>query len=370
MTIVIENQDIIKQPRSTYQTEIQNHNFSELLITEVSTTLLTKPFKPHPLFINNHAQTIATYLWPRIYKLRSHKQDKQRLFEVEKDVRLLALCRWQLDKQNCPTIVMVHGFEGSSESVYMISTAEKAYNSGFNVVRLNMRTCGGTEHLTPTIYHSGFYKDFLTVINQLIQTEKLNRIFLTGFSMSANMVLHLSGRLKTELPNELKAVCAISPAVDVKSSIDALHLSSNRLYHDRFLKSLRKRIRIKHNLMPEVYDISKLGDVKTIRDFDEIFTAPLGGYENANDYYNRVSSFPVLKDIIKPSLIIHAQDDPFIPFHPLTDTSITSNKNILLISPEHGGHVGFLAKRKFEDSDRFWMENRLVEFCKLINSRI
>lgn len=370
MTKVFENLNNINFPSSLLQTEIQNLKSSEQLISEVSTCLLSKPFKPHPLFINNHAQTITTFLWPRLYKLRSHRQDEQRLFEIETDVKLLAHCRWQCDKQECPTIVLVHGFEGSSESVYMISTAAKAYKAGFNVVRLNMRTCGGTEHLTPTIYHSGFYKDFLTVINQLIQTEKLKKIYLVGFSMSANMVLHLAGRSKNDLPNELKAVCAISPAVNVSSSIDALHLPSNRLYHNRFLKSLRKRIRIKHNLLPDVYDISKLDDVKTIRDFDEIFTAPLGGYENANDYYTRVSSFPVLKDIINPTLIIHAQDDPFIPFHPLNDISITNNKNILLISPEHGGHVGFLAKSKFDDSDRFWMENRLVEFCNLINARI
>lgn len=370
MSKVFEIQNEINQTNSTLQTEIQNSEMSSTLISDISSVLTSKPFKPHPLFVNGHAQTFAGYLWPRRFKLSSCLEDEERFFEVEKDVKLLAHCRWQKDKENSPTIILIHGLEGSSTSVYMISTAAKAHRAGFNVIRLNMRTCGGTEHLTPTAYHSGMYEDFLHIINELIEQDSLKRIFLAGFSMSANMALHLAGRLANELPDELKAVCAISPAVDVTSSIDYLHLPSNRIYHNRFLRSLRKRIEIKHKLSPDVYDVSKLKNIKTIRDFDENYTAPLGGFKNADDYYSRVSSFPVLKDIQKPTLIIHAQDDPFIPFHPLEENSISLNPNILFIGTEHGGHVGFVAARKNDDPDRFWMENRLIEFCSLVNERI
>jgi predicted alpha/beta-fold hydrolase len=351
--------------RTSFQTIIQNDEHSPTIIAKLSPVLKSKPFKPLPFFSNGHAQTLLAYVYPRRYRLRHHINDEERYFEIEQGIKLLAHCRWQKDKRAKPTVLLIHGLEGSSSSVYMISAAEKFFREGFNAVRLNMRTCGGTEHLTPTVYHSGMYSDFLKVINQLIDKDNLKNILLVGFSMSANMVLHLAGRRADDLPDELKALCAISPAVDVKSSIDALHLPSNRIYHNKFLRSLCKRIKRKHQLSPDLYDITKLNQVKTITDFDEIYTAHHAGYENAVAYYKGVSSLPVLKDIRKPTLIIHAQDDPFIPFYPLTDSSIQSNPNILLICPEHGGHVGFITAKNDFDSDRFWMENRLIEFCSL-----
>jgi hypothetical protein len=364
MREVFDNQTI---SRTSSQTKNQNDEHSSMLIAKLSPVLKSKPFTPLRFFSNGHAQTLLAYAYPRRFRLRHHVKDEERHFEIEKGIKLLAHCRWQKNKREKPTVLLIHGLEGSSSSVYMISAAAKFFREGFNVVRLNMRTCGGTEHLTPTLYHSGLYGDFLEVINQLIDKDNLRNIFLVGFSMSANMVLHLAGKCADDLPDELKAVCAISPAVDVPSSIAALHLSSNRIYHDKFLRSLCKRIKRKHEYAPDLYDITKLNQVKTITDFDEMYTARHAGYENAMAYYEGVSSFPVLKDIHKPALIIHAQDDPFIPFYPLTDSSIESNPNILLIGPEHGGHVGFIGTRNDFDSDRFWMENRLTEFCSLIN---
>ncbi len=340
---------------------------TESLIKKIAPIITSKPFRPLRPFTNNHAQTILGYFYPRRYKLRLHLKDETHLFEIEKDIRLLAHCRWQKDKLNSPTVVLVHGLEGSTLSVYMISTAEKAFRAGFNVVRLNMRTCGGTEHLTPTVYHSGMYADFLAVINQLILEDKLSQVYLVGFSMSANMVLHLAGRLRENLPDELKAVCAISPAVDVKSSIVELHKRPNKLYHDKFLRSLLKRIRKKYELFPDIYDISNIHKVKTINDFDEEYTARHAGYESADAYYKGVSSFPVLNKIEKPTLIIHAKDDPFIPFAPLLNDSVLNNPNILLIGAEHGGHVGFVGSKNETDYDRFWMEHRVVEFCDVVN---
>jgi len=339
---------------------------TESLIKKLTPILTSKPFNPLRPFTNNHAQTLLGYFYPRRYKLRSHLQDKSHLFAIEKDIRLLAHCRWQKDKTNSPTIVLIHGLEGSTASVYMISTAAKAFRAGFNVVRLNMRTCGGTEHLATTVYHSGMYADFLAVINQLIEQDKLNHIYLVGFSMSANMVLHLAGRLRESLPDELKAVCAISPAVDVTASMVELHKRSNKIYHDRFLRSLLTRMRKKYELFPDLYDLSNIHKIKTINDFDEEYTAHHAGYENAGAYYKGVSSFPVLNQIEKPTLIIHAQDDPFIPFAPLLDDSVKNNPNILLLEPERGGHVGFVGSKNGTDYDRFWMEHRIVEFCKLI----
>ena len=145
-------------------------------------------FKPHPLFKNGHAQTIVAYAWPR-YFATTGESIEERLFDLEPDVRLLAYCHWQTDRVMHPTLLLVHGLEGSSNSKYMLGTAEKAFRTGFNVIRLNLRTCGGTEHLTPTLYHSGMTGDLRAVVRELIERDHLRSIFLAGFSMGGNMVL-------------------------------------------------------------------------------------------------------------------------------------------------------------------------------------
>jgi predicted alpha/beta-fold hydrolase len=128
---------------------------------------------------------------------------------------------------------------------------------------------------------------------------------------------------------------------------------------------LRRRVRAKQKLYPDLYDTSNLHLVRTIRDFDNLYTATYGGFADAEDYYRRASSLPLIKHIVLPTLIIHAEDDPFIPFAPLRDPSIAANPNVLLLAPEHGGHVGFIAAET-RGEDRFWAENRVVEFCKHI----
>ena len=351
-----------------------------------------KPFVPHPLFKSGHAQTIVGYAWPRRRRLRN-PSDEERFFEVAPGVTVAARCRWQPHRQNQPTLVLWHGIEGSAESVYMQGTAQKGYRSGFNVVRVNLRNCGGTEHLTPTLYHGGLSEDLGAVVTELIEADGLSQIFLIGFSLGGNLVLKIGGEYAESAPEQVAALCAISPSVDLGASAAAIQLPSNWLYHQDFLRRLRKRIYLKKRLYPELYDLSKIGLVRTIRDFDEHFTSAAHGFVNADDYYFHASSIRVLSRIRIPTLIIHAQDDPFIPFAPLTNPAISNNRNILLLAPEQGGHVAFVAATsrlplktqpkpvqagwQFQNTgstsaiyhpeleDRFWAENRAVEFCLL-----
>lgn len=346
----------------------QKHNAERVLdcLVPVARALYEKPFVPHPLFTNGHAQTLAAYAWPRRSRLRAHARDEARLFEVEPDVRLLGHCRWQADRQRHPTMLLLHGLEGSDESVYILGTTDKAHRAGFNVVRLNLRTCGKTEHLTPTIYHSGLTGDLLFVIRELIEKDGFDDIYLVGFSMSGNMSLRLAGEEAEHLPPELRALVAISPSVDLVATAQVIARRANWIYQHSFMRSLRARMRLKHKLSPELYDIRDLDRVRTIREFDERFTARYGGYRDAEDYYVRTSSFPVIPRIQKPTLIIHAEDDPLIPFDPLRHTSIVENPHIILLTPRCGGHVGFVGAET-NGEDRFWAENRIVEFCRLVH---
>jgi len=325
-----------------------------------------KAFKPHSLFHGGHAQTIAAYAWPRRFRFASER-DEERLFDVAPGVKVLAHCRWQADAKACPTIVAWHGIEGSTASNYMQATAEKGFRAGFNVVRVNFRNCGGTEHLTSTIYHGGLSADLGAVVNELIEKDHLNRMLLVGFSLGGNLVLKLAGEYGDNPPREILAICAVSPSIDLSTSADLILKRSNWIYHQDFVRRLKKRIRTNHKLYPELYDLTGLDEVRTLREFDDRFTSRAHGFADADDYYYRSSSIRVIDRIRIPTLIIHAEDDPFIPFAPLLDPAVTENPYILLLRPKQGGHVAFISSEKKLDGDRFWAENRVVEFCKLAN---
>ncbi|MBA3441318.1 MAG: alpha/beta fold hydrolase [Pyrinomonadaceae bacterium] len=332
-------------------------------IHEIARLFAAKPFRPHPLLKSGHAQTVAGYGWPRRFNLRAHRMDEARLFRVEPDVSMLAHCRWQPDRQQHPTIILLHGLEGSSISVYVLSTAHKAYQAGFNVLRLNMRNCGGTEHLTPTLYNSGMTSDLEAVIHELTEQDGLRRILLAGYSMGGQLILKLAGERGAEMPESVVGLCAISPSIDLRACADQIARRSNWVYQRRFLRSLQRRMRHKQQLYPDVYDISDLHRVRSIRDFDNRYTARHGGYRDADDYYARASALQFVQHIERPTLIIHAQDDPFVPFSSFLCSSIAENSHILFLAPPHGGHVGFVA-RAAKGEDRFWAENRIVEFCR------
>jgi uncharacterized protein len=252
----------------------------------------------------------------------------------------------------------------------MLSTALKAYSAGFNVLRLNIRTCGDTLHLTHTLYNSGMSADLRTLISELIERDSLTSIFLGGFSLGGNMSLKLAGEYGANFPRELKGVVAVSPSVELAASADAIERRANWIYQRRFIRSLKRRMRKAATLYPERYDASGLRSVRTLRQFDELYTAPYGGFRDASDYYARSSALPLISRIRVPTLIIHAQDDPFIPFASLGHPSVGANPSIILLAPEHGGHVGFVGdNHRLTEEDRFWAENRLIEFCRRIDSR-
>lgn len=338
----------------------------------VKRQLKSKPFRPHPLFRNNHAQTIIAYLYPRRAELNlQFKNDEERLFEIAPDTRLLAHCRWQKGerRRTSPTLILVHGLEGSSNSIYMLGTAAAAFADGFNVLRLNLRSCGETEHLTKTLYHSGMSDDLRVVIEVLIEQDRLDRIFLAGFSLGGNMSLKLAGEWGDNPPPEVFGVAAVSPPVDLAACADAIKFRSNWIYNRRFLNNLAKRMRRVENLYPEIYQTEGLDQVASIRDFDSRFTARYGGFRDVDDYYSRSSSLKLIEKIRLPTLIIHAQDDPFVPFAAFNQISQTTNPFVILLAPENGGHVGFVGDARTGDKNRFWAENRIVEFCSLLSEK-
>jgi uncharacterized protein len=330
------------------------------LLEQIRTDFETKPFVPHRIFKQGDAQTIGAHFWPGRFRVKDATGDEERLFQVDPDSKVLARIRWQPDRGEHPTLVIWHGMEGSSASGYMLITADKAFRAGFNVIRMNFRNCGNTEHLSPQLYHGGLTADLRVVLDELISRDGLPQIAIAGFSLGGNMVLKLSGEYGDNPPRELIAVCAISPSIDLGAGTSLLMKRRNWIYQRDFLRRLKMRMRLKQKLFPANYDIGGLSGVRTIRQFDERYVAPAFGFANADDYYAQASSIPYIARIRIPTLIIHAEDDPFVPFTPLRDPSIAANPYVLLIATERGGHVAFLSANPEE---RFWAEHRLVDFC-------
>ncbi|HXJ15717.1 MAG TPA: alpha/beta fold hydrolase [Candidatus Polarisedimenticolia bacterium] len=323
-----------------------------------------KDFVPHPRLRNAHLMTIAAAFWRR--RFPRLPASVSRLFEVEPGTQVRGECHWQEQPGKYPTLVLLHGLEGSSESAYILGTAEKAVLAGFNVVRLNQRNCGGTETLTATLYHSGLSGDIRAVVRELIERDRLPEIFAAGFSMGGNLVLKMAGEFGDAAPPELRACVGVAPAFDLARCADALAEPRNFLYEGHFVRSLKRRMRHKARLFPERYAAAALNGgmrgVRTVREFDDVITARFCGFRDADDYYARSSAARVIAAIRRPTLIVTAQDDPFVPFATFEREEVRGNPNIRLIAPRYGGHCGFIAQEGGDE--RFWCEARIVEFCR------
>ena len=279
---------------------------------------------------------------------------------------VLCLCHWQpaAVRQQRLTVVLVHGLEGSASSGYVLGNTARLWAAGCNIVRMNMRSCGGSDALSPTIYHSGRSEDVATVVTALVQRFALERIALIGYSMGGNLVLRYAGEAGASVP-QLCAVVGVSPLMDLAPSSAALHQWSNRLYEQRFLRAMKRRLRLKAALFPALYaSLAPQGvyeRIRTMRDFDGEIVARFGSFADADDYYERVRCSRYADRFQIPTLILHADDDPFIRLLPATRQALRSNPAVDYVETAHGGHCAFLAQPDEAGQDR-WAEETLARW--------
>jgi hypothetical protein len=243
----------------------------------------------------------------------------------------------------------------------MKGLAAKAFARGMNVVRLNQRNCGDSEHLSSGLFHSGLTTDAARVIHELTEVDGLPAIAVAGYSLGGNLALKLAGEYGAHAPRTLVGVAAVSPIIEIEQCTRALERRENALYQWNFVKDLKRRMRRKNRLRPGAYDLTKLNAITTVRAFDDAYTAPHFGFRNAEDYYHRASSMRVVDRIRVPALVITAEDDPFVPSEPFHDPKVTGNPHIDLRLSAHGGHCGFVGPTSGEN-DGYWAENQIVEF--------
>ena len=319
-------------------------------------------YTPLPGWEGGHWMTLYTWAKPR--RFPRLPDPVPRWFDVAPDARVLAHCHWQREPRTRPTLICLHGLEGSTTAPYMRGLADKALAAGMNVVLLNQRNCGGTEHLSAGLYHSGLSADPAAVIRELTDLDGLPAIAVAGYSLGGNVALKLGGEVGDAHPPELKAICAVSPTMDLARCVEALERRENVLYEWNFVRNLKARMRRKARLFPGRFPVERLGEARTVRLFDEIFTAPHHGFRDASDYYYRASALRVVDRIAVPTLIITAENDPFVPPEPFHDPAVTSNPHITVVLPRHGGHCGFVTA-PVDGGDGYWAERQVIEFVRM-----
>jgi predicted alpha/beta-fold hydrolase len=312
-----------------------------------------RPFSPY--FRNPHLLTLAGNFWTRPVE-ESRFPTRQVLYPGEPGTQVLVE---ETRPEGVPRgeVFLMHGLEGSSQSGYMISMALALAKAGFVAHRVNMRSCGGTEHLTPTLYHSGLTVD-LRALLEAFRAQGRGPLFLVGYSLGGNVVLKLAGELTERAQGLIAGVCAVSTPIDLHASVRAIGKRSNWIYEQRFVKRLCNRYLRRHAVAPERFPLDGIDRVRTIYQFDDRFTAQAFGFGDAANYYRTQSSLRFLSSIQVPTLLLQAKDDPMIPFEIFTGVEVRSNPNLTLVAPRHGGHLGFISR----SLPRFWADEVLMEW--------
>ncbi|HEY7388548.1 MAG TPA: alpha/beta fold hydrolase [Bryobacteraceae bacterium] len=311
-----------------------------------------------PLFRNPHIQTIAAHFWPRDGAERRFPVSA-RLYRTEPDVQVLVHSQWP--RAPAGGIVIVHGLEGSGEAGYVRGLCAAVLRAGFGAHRFHMRTCGGTEHLCPTLYHAGLTGDLASVVRQLC-LEGSAPLYLVGFSLGGNVVLKLAGELESEARDLICAVCAVSPPLDLAACVRRMGERENRIYERRFARNMRKRLAATRR-----YNRAELAALRSVFEIDDRITAPAFGFGNAETYYRTQSAAGYLNRIRVPTLIVHAKDDPLVPLESCQSALACGNPCINSWVTAHGGHLGFLGRKPH----RFWLEEAILEWvvCQNANQR-
>jgi predicted alpha/beta-fold hydrolase len=311
---------------------------------------------------------MTLYAWAKRRALTALPAAEPRYFDVAAETRVLAHCNWQPGRTSAPTLLALHGLEGSSEAHYMRGLADKAFASGFNVVRLNQRNCGGTEHLSRGLYHSGLTADPLFVLKELGERDGLSRFVVAGYSLGGNISMKLAGELGAAAMPDVKAFAAVSPVIELEDCMQSIERRENRIYEWNFCRNLQGRMRRKSKHFPGLFNLDGLWKIWSIRAFDDRYTAPHHGFNGANDYYHRASAMRIIDKVARPALILSAADDPFVPPRIFDAPAVKNNPNITTVITQTGGHCAFIEDPFAEAAagryDGYFAEQLIVDFLK------
>lgn len=317
------------------------------------------PFSAPAWLKSGHAQTIYGGAFWRPEPL---PPDQSLKIPVDAANTLLCLFNQAGPEPAAGLLILVHGLESSAHGHYIVSTARKALGDGLDVLRMNMRSCGGSEYLSATSYHGGLSQDVMAVA-EYARHLGYQQIVLAGFSLGGHVLLKLAGQLGEHVPVWLKGVFAVSPPLQLAAASAGLMHPRNRLYERYFFNSMLRSYRARRRCWPETTPLGRLARVRDLYQFDEWITAPDFGYRDAADYYRQNSALQWFEQIRLPVRIVYALDDPIIPAGAHQQAMAMQNPAVSWLLTGEGGHVGFFnqAGLACHDRDWLWAENRLLE---------
>jgi hypothetical protein len=304
-----------------------------------------------PWFLGNrHLETI----YPALFrKVQIKDYQRERIATPDNDFLDLDWLKQDAEK----VVIISHGLEGNSGRGYVKGMAKIFFENGFDVLAWNYRGCGGEMNKALRFYHSGATDDLNTVSHHVVN-KGYQSVFLIGFSLGGNLTLKFAGERK--LDPRIKGVVTFSVPLDLYSSSLELAKPSNWIYSRRFLKSLKKKIVEKGKAMQGL-NLDALKHVKSLRNFDDIYTGPLHGFNDAIDYYTKSSAISFLENIQTPTLIVNAKNDPFLSKDCFPEK--VNNAYVQFETTEQGGHVGFAS---FNGKGLYWTEQRALDFIQKI----
>jgi uncharacterized protein len=289
-------------------------------------------FNPSGFYRNGHFQTII----PNKFRKIPNPYLKRVRLEL-KDGDFIDLDCHQTQQKKL--VILVHGLEGSSASRYMLGATRQFVNLGYDVVALNQRSCSGEMNRLPQLYHHGLTGDLKEALAFL--APNYETVFLLGFSLGGNQVLKLMGETPEHLPGNLRAAMAVSAPIFLPTCVSKIHEPQQWVYQKMFLNELKAKVAIKAQQFPDLFDTSKLQETKNLYDFDNNFTAPVFGFKNGQDYYQKASSWPFLPHIERPVLLLNALDDPMLSAECFPINLAANHPHFHLCQTQYGGHVGF-----------------------------
>jgi predicted alpha/beta-fold hydrolase len=310
---------------------------------------LLPPYFPPFFLVGPHLETIYPSL---LRKVLLTAYTRERISTPDDDFLDLD---W-LQKNSQKVAVISHGLEGNSTRSYIKGMAKALHDNGFDVVAWNFRGCSEEMNRQLRFYHSGATDDLQTVIRHLTEVKKYKSVYLVGFSLGGNITLKYLG--EGMVPDEVKKAVVFSVPMDLKTSCEKISKPANRIYSNRFLRSLKAKILLKSRERKEL-DTSKLRMIRSLTEFDDCYTAPLHGFKDANDYYDQCSSIRFVNNIKKPTLIINTLNDPFLSKECFPTSLLENHPYVTLQILSRGGHVGFT---QFNKNGLYWSEQRALEF--------
>lgn len=312
-------------------------------------------YRPPWIFRSAHMQTIYPALFRRVGLVTD---TRERIQTPDQDFLDLD---WKHATESDQLLILSHGLEGNSHQAYIQGMARVFAEAGWNVLAWNYRGCSGELNRRLISYHSGATGELQIVLNHVFEKYAFKQIALIGFSLGGNLTLKYLGDRGDQVDSRIQCAVTFSVPCDLASASLKLESFANRIYMRRFLRTLRKKIRHKMKLFPGQLDDAGLDSMTTFREFDGGFTAPIHGFESAEDYWRRCSSKPVLTRIKIPTLLVNAANDPFLAPDCFPLKAAEQNPYFYLEIPRNGGHVGFIS---FGHNKTYWSERRALRFVE------